>query len=137
MKASIIIQNKLNEAGGKALITLLNGDNCYLTRESADSFTCDKLPHQYVTFNIFDIVVDFLKNQKYGKAVKGGCRNSKVGEGKCGKETIMYIIATKYYKKEIGDSSFDPLFVIAAVLDWAGIARNSRGFITLNNPTIW
>lgn len=26
---------------------------------------------------------------------------------------------------------FDPVFVLAAVLDWAGIAHNERGYLTL------
>ncbi len=26
---------------------------------------------------------------------------------------------------------FDPVFVLAAVLDWADIARNERGYLTL------
>ena len=137
MKASEVIQKKLVEAGGEVLIKLLNGDTCYFTRGGVDFFLCEKLPHQLVTFDIFDIVVDFLKNQKYGRAIKGGCRNSKVGKDKCGPETVMYAIATEYYGKEEGESSFDPLFVIAAVLDWAGIARNCRGYMELINPTIW
>ena len=45
----------------------------------------------------------------------------------------MYAIATEYYGKEEGESSFDPLFVIAAILDWAGIARNERGYMELIN----
>jgi hypothetical protein len=49
----------------------------------------------------------------------------------------MYAIATEYYGKEEGESSFDPLFVIAAILDWAGIARNERGYMELINVAIW
>lgn len=43
----------------------------------------------------------------------------------------MYAIATKYYGKNDGESSYDPLFVIAAMLEWAGIAKNGHGFIKL------
>ena len=28
---------------------------------------------------------------------------------------------------------FDPLFVVAAILDWAQIANNKRGYIELKN----
>lgn len=49
----------------------------------------------------------------------------------CAKGTVMYEIATKYYGKVDGNSSFDPLFVIAAILDWANIARNCRGYLEL------
>lgn len=43
----------------------------------------------------------------------------------------MYEIATKYYGKVDGDSSFDPLFVVAAILDRAKIVRNCRGYLEL------
>ena len=37
----------------------------------------------------------------------------------------------KSSKKEHGESVFDPVFVLAAVLDWADIANNERGEIVL------
>ena len=40
-------------------------------------------------------------------------------------------IAKYYAKKEYGESVFDPVFVLAAVLDWADIANNERGEIVL------
>ena len=137
MKASEIVIQKLKEAGGDAWITLLNGDETRVSIAGRDYFVSDKLPYQNVDWSIFDIVVDFLKKQPHGRAVKGGCRSSKVGENKCGKETVMYAIATEYYGKAQGESSFDPLFVIAAILDWAGIATNERGYMELKNVSIW
>ena len=137
MKASDFIMNKLKEAGEEVEITLLNGDTCHFTLGGSDFFLCEKLPNQYVTFDIFDIVVDFLKKQPHGRGIKGGSRSSKVGYDKCSEGTIMFEIATKYYGKEIGESSFDPLFVIAAILEWAGVARNERGYVVLNNVALW
>lgn len=137
MKASGLVIKKLREVGGDTWITLLNGDETHVSIGGKDYFVSDKLPHQNVEWSIFDIVVDFLKKQRHGRAVKGGCRSSKVGENKCGKDTVMYAIATEYYGKEEGESSFDPLFVIAAILDWAGIARNERGYMELMNAAIW
>ncbi len=137
MKASELVIKKLREVGGDAWITLLNGDETHVSVGGRDYFVSDKLPNQNVDWSIFDIVVDFLKKQPRGRAVKGGCRGSKVGENKCGRDTVMYVIATEYYGKEEGESSFDPLFVIAAILDWAGIARNERGYMELINAAIW
>ena len=137
MKASEIVIQKLKEAGGEVWITLLNGDEVRVTIAGRDYFVADKLPYQNVDWSIFDIVVDFLKKQPRGRAVKGGCRSSKVGENKCGKGTVMHAIAAEYYGKEEGESSYDPLFVIAAILDWAGIARNERGYMELINESIW
>lgn len=43
----------------------------------------------------------------------------------------MGAIAVKYFRKQYGESTYDPVFVLAAVLDWAGIATNQRGYLTL------
>ena len=132
MKASEIIRKKLEDSSNEsAIITLYNGEEFNVSMGRGDYFVSEKLPFQQVTFDIFDIVVDFLKSQPNCKARKGGCRNSKVGEDKCTKDTVMYAIATKYYGKSEGESSYDPLFVIAAILEWAGIAKNGHGFIKL------
>lgn len=132
MKASEIIRKKLEESSNEsAIITLYNGEKFIVKMWNGDYFVSEKLPFQQVTFDIFDIVVDFLESQPNFKARKGGCRNSKVGEDKCTKDTVMYAIATKYYGKFEGESSYDPLFVIAAILEWAGIAKNGHGFIKL------
>ena len=78
----------------------------------------------------FDGIVDFLK-QNGGRVVKGGCRNSKVGFDKCTKGTLCYYVATECYGKSIGESSFDPIFIVAAILENAGICKNERGYIQL------
>lgn len=137
MKASELVIKKIRASGGKASITLLNRDMTRISIGGNNYFVSDKLPNQEVRWSIFDIVVNFLIKQPYGRAPKGGCRDSKVGKNKCGRDTVMYAIATEYYGKEEGESSFDPLFVIAAILDWAGIARNERGYMELINASVW
>ena len=112
---------------------LKNGDVCRISiAERGACFVSDKLSSQAIDFCVFDIIVDFLK-ECGGKAPKGLGRGKedKVGYGKCGAETIMYQIATQYYGKTIGESTFDPVFVLAAMLEWAGIAENGRGYIRL------
>lgn len=79
----------------------------------------------------FDGIVNFLK-QNDGRAKKGNCRdNSKVGYGKCTNDTLCYYVATECYGKCDGESSFDPIFIIAAILENAGICINKRGYILL------
>ena len=136
MKASEIIINKLNSNGGEAYVYLLNGDKAHIQIVDDSYFISNKLPHQKIDFSIFDLVVDFLKSEPHFRAIKGGCRNSKVGEDKCSRGTVMYVIAKKYYGKKDGESSFDPLFVIASILDWANIVRNKRGYMELINASI-
>lgn len=136
MKASEIIINKLKSNGGEAYVYLLNGDKAHIQIVDDSYFISNKLPHQKIDFSIFDLVVDFLKSEPHFRAIKGGCRNSKVGEDKCSRGTVMYVIAKKYYGKVDGESSFDPLFVIASILDWANIVRNKRGYMELIDVTI-
>ena len=130
-KPSDIIKNKLFDNNGEAYINLQKGDTCYI-RIAGDgkAFVSDKLPNQLVSFDIFNIIVDFLK-ENGGKAPKGLGRSNKVGYGKCGSETIMYQIATQYYGKKEGESAIDPLFVLAAMLEWANIAENGWGYLRL------
>jgi len=130
-KASDIIKNKLYDHHGTVDIPLTRGGECHIAiAESGDAFVSDKLPNQNVSFSVFDMIVDFLKSVG-GQAPKGAGRNDRVGYGKCGEETVMYRIATQYYGKEIGEYTFDPLFVLAAVLEWAGIAENGWGYLRL------
>ena len=130
-KASDIIRNKLYDNNGSVVIELPKGGSCSVyIAESGDAFESDKLGNQTVSFSIFDIIVEFL-NSSGGKAPKGLGRSYKVGYGKCSEETVMYQIATKYYGVEIGKYSFDPLFVLAAMLEWAGIAENGWGYLRL------
>ena len=131
-KSSDIIRDKLIQEGGFAIISLLNGDDCVVSMTSYDSFISDRLGNQEMDFKIFDIIVDFLKSEG-GIAKKGGSRSkgSVVGFGQCTPDTIIYQIAKYYYKKSVGESTFDPVFVLAAMMDWAGIASNERGTVRL------
>ena len=130
-KASDIVKNKLYDNNGMVVIELPKGGICRVSISSnGDSFESDKLGNQIIDFSVFDIIVDFLKSSG-GKAPKGMGRNDRVGYGKCGKGTVMYQIATQYYGKKLGESTFDPLFVLAAMLEWAGIAENGWGYLRL------
>lgn len=86
--------------------------------------------NNFLYLNWFDGVVDFIK-QNGGRVEKGGCRNNNVGQGNCTKGTLCYYVATECYGKCDGESSFDPVFIIAAILDNAGICKNERGYISL------
>lgn len=130
-KASDVIKNKLYDNNGVVVISLPKGGACRISiADSGNAFESNKLGNQIVDFYVFDIIVDFLKNNG-GEAPKGLGRSDRVGYGKCGPETVMYQIATQYYGKETGESTFDPLFVLAAMLEWAGIAENGWGYLRL------
>ena len=91
---------------------------------------CSALPPY--EFRVFDIIVN-LARREGGRVKKGQARGKqdKIGSDKCNEHTITGIIGIEYYGKSIGDSVFDPVFVLSAVLEWAGIAHNRRGYIEL------
>lgn len=136
--ASEIIKRKLYESGGDITISLLDGKPCRIVAlNDGVSFVSDKLndykvPYKYT---VFDTIIDLLKASKNGRASKGAARGreDKVGYGKCTSDTVVGTIAINYSQKSTGESTFDPVFVLAAMLDWAGIAKNCRGYIELTN----
>lgn len=131
---SEIIKSKLKDNNGKAVVSSING-NMYEIKASNDgkSFLCDELPiTPPYTYDVFDVIVELLVS-KGGKAKKGMGRNAKLGEVNCEVDTVVGTIGKKYFKKNIGDSVYDPVFVLASVLEWAGIATNGRGYIELTN----
>jgi len=134
VKASDIVKRKLYEHNGAVTIPLLDGKLCRITASRDGTFfTSDKLANSKYEFRVFDVIVDLLLSSAGGRAPKGNGhgKEDKVGYGKCTPDTVLGAIATQYAKKSFGESTFDPVFVLAAVLDWAGIAKNRRGYVEL------
>ena len=129
-KISELVRNKVIVNGGKVVISLLSGAPCVICDNGNNCFVSDKLPQQEIGYCVFDIIYDLLK-RKGGKAKKGDGRSFKVGNEKCSKHTVIGALAYEYYNKQDGDSTFDPVFVLAAVLEWANISKNCRGYIEL------
>ncbi len=129
---SEIIRDKLMQAGGSAIVHSLTGKPYKITAvPGSNSFLCDQLPiHPPYTYDVFDVIVDLLVRQN-GSARKGLGRSAKLGEPGCEDTTVVGAIGKYYSDHHDGDSVFDPVFVLAAVLDWAGIAHNRRGYIEL------
>lgn len=131
IKASDIIKQMLIDHDGQVIVHTVQGLPCEI-RVSPDgiSFLCDKLPNPPFRYEIFDVIVDLLISQG-GRAKKGNGRNSKLGESACDKTTVVGALGYNYFHKKTGESVFDPVFVLAAVLEWAEIARNERGELIL------
>ena len=136
-KASDIIKAKLYDNGGTVVIPLLNGEPCNIVSTiDGTALTSDKLNKYQAKYEyiVFDIIVNLLHEQG-GRAAKGCGRGKgneyKVGNGKCSLDTVVGTVAHIYSGVDIGKSAFDPVFVLAAVMDWAGIARNCRGYLEL------
>ncbi len=131
--ASEIIKRKLKEHGGHVVVFTARGLPCEIFAEPDGlTFTSDKLPIKPpYDYKVFDAIVELLEKQG-GRARKGSGRNHKLGEPGCEETTVVGTIAVHRGMKA-GQSVYDPVFVMAAVLEWAGIAQNGRGELILNS----
>lgn len=132
-RASEIIKAKLKEHGGHVTVYTARGLPCEIYAEAdGKTFTSDKLPIKPAyEYAVFDVIVDLLREQG-GRARKGNGRNFKLGDPGCEETTVVGAIA-KYRGRKVGESVFDPVFVMAAVLEWAGIAQNGCGELILSD----
>ena len=130
-RASEIIKSKLLDNNGHVTVYTAKGLPCEVWMNAdGTSFTCDKLPiKRSYEYRSFDVIVDLLKSQG-GRAKKGNGRSFKLGEKNCDMTTVVGAVALDRGNR-IGDSVFDPVFVFAAILEWAGIAHNERGELVL------
>jgi len=131
-KASDIIKRKLKENNGRVVVYTARGLPCEI-RAAPDgiSFLSNKLPcNPPYRYEVFDVIVNLLLSQN-GRARKGNGRNNKLGEPECDETTVVGAIGYNYAHIEKGKSVYDPVFVLAAVLEWAGIANNERGELVL------
>jgi len=131
-KASDIIKRKLMENNGRVIVHTLQGLPCEIRAASdGTSFLSDKLPlNPPYRYEVFDVIVDLLISRG-GRARKGNGRNYKLGAPECDETTVVGAIGYNYAHIETGKSVYDPVFVLAAVLEWAGIVNNERGELVL------
>lgn len=131
-KASEIIKAKLLDNGGRIIVHTARGLPCEIVAHSdGASFVSKKLPIKPpYEYTVFDTIVDVMLANG-GRARKGNGRNYKLGHPECDENTVVGAIAKNYAGKTAGESVYDPVFVLAAVLEWAGIAHNERGELVL------
>ena len=122
----------LIENGGRAIVHTARGLPCEVqVAPDGISFLCNKLPtNPPYRYEVFDEIVRLLISQG-GRARKGNGRNFKLGEPDCDETTVVGYIGYNYFHYDTGKSVPDPVFVLAAVLEWAGIASNERGELVL------
>lgn len=129
--ASEIIKAKLKKHGGHVTVYTARGLPCEICAEpDGTTFTSDKLPMPAYDYKVFDAIVGLLVKQG-GRARKGNGRNYKLGEPGCEENTVVGTIAL-HRGRTIGESVLDPVFVMAAILEWAGIVKNGHGELILS-----
>ncbi|MBC3803322.1 DUF2089 family protein [Acetobacterium fimetarium] len=127
------IKEKLNEHSGEAFIPLFQRDLCKIAYDpNGKGLISPKIPPaNQLSWKAFDAAVEVVV-QNGGKAKKGNAQSGgKLGSDKLPLDSVEGYIAHKVHGVEIGMTAFGPGFVICAVLDWAGICRNERGYLTI------
>ncbi|MGO4889958.1 DUF2089 family protein [Anaerobacillus sp. MEB173] len=127
------IKAKLNDCGGKTTIKLLQGDDCEIWFDSdGKGLISPKIPPtNQLVWEAFDAAVEVIVNNG-GKVAKGNARSgAKLGSVELPINSVEGYIAQKVHGVNEGETAFGPGFVISAVLDWAGICKNERGFLSI------
>jgi len=132
-KASDIIKDKLNRLPTKeAFIKQLNGSITNLYFVTPDTFWSDNLNKVIgdgYSFELFNILQEESYRFHNNRIPKGNARNNKLGDPGCDINTCVGILGYKFFKKSTEDYVLDPIHVVAAILEWAEIAKNERGYI--------
>lgn len=127
------IKEKLNACGGRTSIRLLQGEMCDIWFDTnGKGLVSPKIPPaNQLVWEAFDAAVEVvLKNG--GKAIKGKARSgAKLGSDDLPVDSVEGYIAHKVHGVQIGKTAFGPGFVVAAVLDWAEICNNERGYLSI------
>lgn len=127
------IKEKLNISDGRALIPLYNGDICEIGFDSnGKGLVSPKIPMpNQLTWDVFEAAVEVVI-QNGGKVRKGKARSgAKLGSDDLPLDSLEGYIAHKVHGVEVGKTAFGPGFVVAAILDWAEVCNNERGFVTI------
>lgn len=127
------IKDKLNAAGGQATITLFNGDGCDIRfNENGKGLLSPKIPPaNQLIWEAFDAAVEVVINNG-SKAKKGNAQSgAKLGSEKLMLNSVEGYIAHKVQGVQEGETAFGPGFVICAILDWAEICNNERGYLSI------
>lgn len=128
VKASDIIKNKFMERGGLVNIETASGKIFEVNANDAtigSETALHKVRYEYI---VFDYITDLLMKHG-GEARKGAGRNARIGEPNCTDDTIVGMIGKRYYNKQDGEYTFDPVFILVAIMEWAGIVNNKRGYV--------
>lgn len=127
------IKERLNASDGQAVIKLYSGDDCEIWfDENGKGLVSPKIPPaNQLIWEAFDAAVEVVLNNG-GKAKKGNAQSgAKLGTDKLMMNSVEGYIAHKVHGAQEGDTAFGPGFVICAILDWADICNNERGYLSI------
>ncbi|RYZ86897.1 MAG: hypothetical protein EOP04_12920 [Proteobacteria bacterium] len=127
------IKSKFESLGNTAEIQLLKKGKSFTATLRSDGIEVSNLHTQkLIEWIAFEEAMHVLiKAGPETRVPKGNAMNGKLGDAKLPKESIEGHLALTVYKKEEGSSVFRRISPIAAILSWAGLCINGRGFLLL------
>ena len=131
-KASEIVKAFFAKECGIAKIETKTGKVFTVDADQNTIGSYDGLRDTRYEYRVFDMIVELLVS-KGGEAKKGNGRNFRVGEKGCELDTVAGMIGNKYHNKAVGEYTFDPVFLLVAIMDRVGIIYNMRGYIRLTD----
>lgn len=128
------IKEKLNACGGNTSVSLFTGKPCEIWYDNnGKGLVSPKIPvANHLTWEVFDAAVEIVMKNG-GKAEKGKAQSgAKLGSDNLPLNSVEGYVASKVHGVEEGKSAFGPAFVICAILDWAGVCKNERGYLSIS-----
>ncbi len=133
--ASDIVKKALYSNGGKLTVESLQKKTYeIIAQDDGERFYCSQLPFQ-PEYTIFNLMVECI-DKNGGSARKGNSRNYKMGDPVCDDSTLVGYLGKHYFGKTDGESTLDPIFILASILNHVGVAENCLGYVKLKEDTI-
>lgn len=128
-----VIKERLNSLGGKATVNLYKGGTFEIWySDTENGVACNKIPLTgQLTWEVLVAAYE-LVIAKEGRVEKGNARAGKLGSARLPLDSLEGHIAHTVHGVQPGQSAFGPGFVICAILDWAGVCKNERGYLAIN-----
>ena len=125
-----IIKSKFNGPSSTEEIPLMKKGKSFTAVLDEKGLLVDNLYKQnLIPWEVFETVM--LELSKKRTLLKGNAMNAKLGDKKLLFDSVEGIIASKIYGRKEGDSVFRRISPVSAILSWAGICDNKKGYLSL------
>lgn len=132
-----IIVDKFKQEGGNSYYRMLNGNLMRLwLSEDCDGVMNDRFKKLNCEFRILYAIYEqaIYLGGKMELGATPATAGKRIGDSDFSVDTIDAFVAIEFYHRKVGDTTTRRSTYFAAVLDWAGIAKNYRGGFLIVNP---
>ncbi len=133
-KAIQIIKSKFDGINSSQQIPLMKKGKFFTAILREDGIEVDNLHNQkLLPWKAFEETISLLAEVDSDKGVrKGNAMNGKLGDKRLPSDSIEGNLAEKVYNRKEGNSVFRRITPVAALLSWASLCTNRKGYLILN-----